>query len=108
MLESPANAKSPDAGRLRDHLESVARQTGHRDERLDAVRLPDGVEYLWSTWLEIRLGGSEGFGGIRLTWRDLADWRAVTGVALDAFEVEAIMAMDAAFRAGAAKERGDA
>lgn len=64
------------------------------------MKPPEGFEYLWSLWLEIRQGGSEGFGGIRLTWRDLADWQAVTAVALDAFEVEAIMAMDAAFRAG--------
>lgn len=70
--------------------------------------MPEGLEYLWSLWLEIRAGASDGFAGLRVTWRDLADWQAVTGIALGSFEVEAIMAMDGAFRAGAAKERTDA
>lgn len=79
-----------------------------RDARLDAVRPPEGFEYLWALWLEIRAGASDGFAGVRVTWRDLADWQAVTGIALGSFETEAIMAMDGAFRAGATKERGDA
>jgi hypothetical protein len=41
--------------------------------------------------------------GARVTWRDLADYQTVTGIALDAFEAEAIMAMDSALR-GALEE----
>jgi len=35
---------------------------------------------------------------VRVTWHDLAQYQAVTGVPLDAFEFEAIMAMDGALR----------
>lgn len=72
-----------------------------RDPHLDAVNPPEGFEYLLPLWVEIQHGASEGFGGVRITWRDLADYQAATGIALDAFEVEAIMAMDAAYRAEA-------
>jgi len=63
------------------------------------VKIPEGFEYLFALFWELRSGGTEGFGGIRLTWRDLADYEAVTGIALDAFEVEAVMSMDSALRA---------
>lgn len=99
MLEGPADKKKPEGGSLREHLESVERQSGFHDPLLDSVKPPEGFEYLLQVWLEVRGGASEGFGGVRLTWRDLADYQAVTGITLDAFEVEAIMAVDGAFRA---------
>lgn len=71
-----------------------------RDPLLDSVKVPEGFGYLWSLFLELRSGGSEGFGGVRITWRDLADYQAVTGQALDGFEVDALMAMDRATRDG--------
>lgn len=92
----PADPKDPKAGSLREHLEATERRGGRRDPRLDGGRPPEGLEYLLGLWMEARQGASEGFGGSRLTWRDLADFQAVTGISLDAFEVEAMMAMERA------------
>lgn len=83
----------------------VERTTGRKHEMLGRDVPPQGFEYLRSLWIEIRQGASEGFGGLRVTWRDLADYQATTGTKLDAFEVEAIMAMDAAFRAASEEEK---
>ena len=60
------------------------------------MKIPDGFDYLWGVFWEVRRGASDGFGGVRVTWRDLAAYGEMTGIALDAFEVEAIMAMDGA------------
>lgn len=85
---------------MRSGLETMERAGMPRDGLLDAVRVPEGFGYLWSLFWELRCGGSEGFGGLRITWRDLADYQAVSGQSLDAFEVDAIMAMDRALRDG--------
>ncbi|MBL8967957.1 MAG: hypothetical protein JNG85_13195 [Spirochaetaceae bacterium] len=89
---------------LRNQLEQIEKQTGRRDPLLDSVKVPEGFEYLWREFWTIRAGAGEGFGGTRVTWRDLADYQAVTGVRFDAFEVEAIMAMDQATSGDVAKE----
>jgi hypothetical protein len=81
-------------------------RTGKRSPRLDAVKVPAGFEYLFSLFWELRSGASEGLGGVRITWRDIADYQAVMGIALDAFEVEAVMEMDHA-TAGAIAEAND-
>lgn len=66
---------------------------------MDEASPPPGFEYLWDLFWEIRSGASGGgMDGVRLSWRDLADYQSVTGIPLDPFEVEAIMAMDAAAR----------
>lgn len=54
---------------------------------------------MWALFWQLRQGASEGFSGARITWRDIADYQLVTGTTLDAFEVEAVMAMDGALRA---------
>lgn len=70
---------------------------------LDKDRPPKGFEYLWLIFWEIRSGASEGASGVRITWRDLVDYCAITGIELDAFEVEAIMAMDSAIQKAVAE-----
>lgn len=67
--------------------------------------MPDGFEYLWAIFWELRRGVSAGFSGASVTWRDLADYQAVTGIRLGAFDIEAVMAMDGALNAALAEER---
>lgn len=69
-----------------------------RDPLLDSVKVPQGFEYLWELFWQIRSGASTGFSGSAITWRDMQAYQDVTGVFLDGFEVEAIMAMDMAVR----------
>ena len=83
---------------MRAQLEQVEKSTGHRDSLLDSVVIPDGFRYLWELFWEIRSGSSEGMSGSKVTWRDLSDYQALTGITLDAWEIEAVMAMDSAIR----------
>ena len=110
-IAPPATAEERKAGikpaTLRKTLEKVEKQTGIRDGRLDAVHVPAGLEYLWAAFWEVYGGATEGMGGIRITWRDLADYERVTGIGFDAFETEAIMAMDGALRAAFAERSDD-
>jgi len=90
---------------LRQKLEKVEKQTGIRDPRLDSVKIPEGFRYLWDLFRTVRGGASEGMSGARITWRDLEAYQDVTGISLDAFEVEAIMAMDEELRDYLAERR---
>lgn len=36
--------------------------------------------------------------GTRITWQDIATWQALHGIALDAFELNAVMQLDAEIR----------
>lgn len=74
---------------LRVHLEQVERSTGHHDERLDAVKIPDGFEYLFEIYFRIRRGEA-------ITYRDIDAYQSVTGYEFDSFELKALFAMDSA------------
>jgi len=89
VLEIPAKQGETS---LRVQLEAVERQTGHHDPRLDSVHRPEGFEYIFDTYWKIRRGQAISYG-------DLADYTLVTGIELDAFEIEAMFAMDAALEA---------
>jgi len=86
--------EKPGAPTLRKQLEQVEKTCGVRDKLLDSVKVPEGFEYLWTLFWEIRAGSSEGMTGVKITWRDLTDWQLISGIELDAFELQAIMAMD--------------
>lgn len=60
------------------------------------VHVPEGFEYLWSIFWELRSGIEAGFSGAKVTWRNVLDYQEVTGFELSAWEVEAVRAMDAA------------
>lgn len=66
----------------------------------EAPPLPDGCEQLWLDFLALHeCRGSNGFGPSRISWRDLADWQAITGARLEPWQVDAISAADVAFMA---------
>lgn len=73
--------------------------SGIRDPKLDAVRIPAGFEYLWRWFSDLRAGCMEGMSGTHITWQDISHWQALRGIAMDAFELDAIMQMDAEIRA---------
>lgn len=73
-------------------LEQVERSTGHHDERLDSVKIPEGFEYLFDIYLKLRRGQA-------LTYLDLVAYQDITGKEFDAFEIDALFAMDSAMEA---------
>ncbi len=77
---------------MRVQLEQVERSVGHHDERLDSVKIPQGFEYLFEIYLKLRRGQA-------LTYNDLVSYQSITGKVFDAFEVDALFAMDSAMEA---------
>jgi len=96
--------KHPGLGTIEKALRDREAKTGKRSPMLDAVEVPEGFVYLFGMFWEIKRGAAEGMNGSKITWHDLADYQALTGIALDAFEVEAIMAMDSAVTNAAREE----
>lgn len=84
---------------LKDHLESIARQTGVVPDQLaDAPPCPEGCELLWADFKRLHgMRGSNGFAPDRITYRDVEAMNNVRGFALPAWQVEAILAADAEF-----------
>lgn len=61
----------------------------------DAPPLPDGLESLWSDFLELHDSrGSTGWGPARITFTDLQAWQSVRGTMLTPFEVDCIRRAD--------------
>lgn len=92
---------------LRTHLESVHRQTGRMPKALaDAPKLPRGCAALWGDFLELHNSRSFGPGGpLRISFLDLDAYQRVRGFGLEAWEIAAIRAADAAFLGFKAEQR---
>lgn len=89
---------------LRDHLESIARQTGVVPEQLaDAPDCPEGCERLWRDFLELHSmrGMIPVAGGApipsRITFHDIDAMQRVRGVTLRPWQVNAVLAADMAY-----------
>ena len=88
---------------LRATLETVERTTGIHDEQLDVTDIPEGFESLYLHFLSLRTGE-------RITYTEIANYQAVTGVRLNPIQLAAIMSMDRAASsaiAEAIKENSD-
>ena len=94
--------KMPDGSPLRAHLLAEARATGRPDPALTA-RVPPAGTALWRTFTQLRGRGPGLSGG--LTHGELAAWQQLHGVALTAWEVDTLLAMDDACQEQAAKQQ---
>lgn len=92
---------------MREHLANYQKQTGKVHPRMaEAVELPDGLETLWSDFLELHSSrGSNGFGPSRITFTDIDAWQRVNGVKLRPWQVEAIRRADNAYLASLPKPK---
>jgi hypothetical protein len=87
-----------DGSRLRDHLESVERQTGKRPAQLDGPDLPDQGAHLWGWFADLSRGRQMGgMGPSRLTYADMQAWIALMGVAVEPWEIRALLRIDSAW-----------
>lgn len=89
---------------LRDHLESIHRQTGVMPEQLaNAADCPEGCERLWRDFLELHSmrGMIPVAGGAplpcRITHHDIDAMQRVRGFAFRPWQVNAILAADLAY-----------
>lgn len=94
---------------LRQHLQSLYRQTGEMPAQLaEAPCLPDGLAYLWADFLELHQSRAPGFAApTRISWADLDSYQRVRGVVFEGWEIEAIRRADSAFLTHMAEARRD-
>ena len=89
-----------DGKTLFDHLEQAAKALGFWPQDYEPIPPPDGSQFVWEIFWELRNAAAQGFSGpMRLCFNDLAAWQQVRGVRLGNFVVDMLLAMDAAYMA---------
>lgn len=82
---------------------SAWRQTGRKPAELrDAPPLPPLAAHVWAYYAELHRSRDEnGWGAQGLKMREIEAWSRLRRVSLDPWELDAILAIDRAFRAAA-------
>lgn len=88
-----------DGATVREHLESVQRQTGVLHEALQG-ETPEGLLYLWEWFgrMNMRRPSMDGMPG-PITNTEMKAWAELHGVRLSPFEVEVLDGLDSLFLA---------
>lgn len=90
---------------MREHLESLERQTRETPPELIGPDLPEGAAHVLGWFGELnRTRSNNGFGPNPIGYQDIASWSQLTGTRPGTMEVDWIMALDGAFLALAAKQ----
>ena len=97
-------AKQDDGATLRDHLESIERQTGRTPEQLQPVDCPEAVRYLWEYFRSMNIRrASSGFGSIMhegagrrnpISHGEMESWARRNRFTLEPFEEQALDALE--------------
>lgn len=95
-------APQPDGRPLREHLTHAAKHVASLAAELVPPVLPAACRQVWGWWTELAHARPQsGLGGLGpLPYSELAAWATLTGRVVAPIEVEALQAMDAAWRQG--------
>lgn len=105
MTQFRLSKRQTDGKTLREHLESVRRQTGKTPPELEGSdEAPEMTDDWWLWWCELSGGRQQGFGASPLTWSDIVSWMRLTARRLTALDIAAIRAIDAAFLTACAEK----
>lgn len=87
----------PDGFTQRDHLISAERATGEWIPELHPPELPADCALIWHTYIELHNARTSGDASPeRISWPDLLAWQTVRKVDLNPWEIDTLLAMDAA------------
>lgn len=93
--EFSLNARQKDGATLRDHLESVYRQTRIMPKELEPKELPYAISYLWEWFMELQRGRQYGMSGaLPLSYSDIKAWAELTGKMPQCWEIDVIKQID--------------
>lgn len=88
-------AVQSDGAQLRDHLESLERQTGASPPGLAGPDCPPSLAHVWIWYCELAaVRGSTGFGPARIDYAGIEAWSRLTGACPTPFEVDCLIALD--------------
>ena len=87
-----------DGSILYEHLQQLEKSTGKWPSEYEPIPPPEGTEYIWDIFWELRGSAHVGFGGPeRLSFADIDAWERVRELKLASFVIDLIVAMDVAF-----------
>lgn len=84
---------------MREHLESVEKQTGLELEELNGPVFPDLLSHIWSAFSDLSNVRGEGVSGPSpIDYKQITDWSNLTGTPVLPWEVKAITKLDITYR----------
>jgi len=90
--------RQKDGASLREHLESVHRQTGRMPDQLEPVEIPYYIKYIWEWFCSMSNGrGYAEWGAMPLTYSEIKAWAELTKCEPMAWEVEILKKIDNIF-----------
>lgn len=105
--EFRVGARQPDGNTLREHLLSVARQTGQTPQALVGdTELPEDADYLWNWFNRLSNRRQVGMAPGPLTWPQIEAFFRLMKVRADEWELRALELLDNAWLESLAEERG--
>ena len=90
-------ARQHDGRSLREHLESVERQTGERHELLEDAEPPEDAEYLWQWFCRLSSRRQSGMGPGPITWPQIESFFRCQGIIPEDWELKALELVDNAW-----------
>lgn len=101
-------APQPDGSTLAEFGASIQEQTGSWPEDIpEPPDIPPALEHLWAWFWQLRTANpSAGFGPAPLSFGEMDAWQRVTGNQLEPWQVDVLLAMDAAFLTAQPKTAG--
>lgn len=105
--EFQLNARQKDGDTLREHLESVYRQTHKMPEQLKPLELPAALEYIWNWFCELH-GGRQygGFGAMSISYSEIYAWVELTKADPSPWEIGLLKQLDHIYLTEAYKNGG--
>ena len=99
-------ARQPDGRSLREHLQSVQRQTGFTSEALDGdTELPEDGDYLWVWFNRLSNRRQVGMAPGPLTWDQIKAFFRLIKIVPEEWELRALELLDNAWLESLAEER---
>lgn len=96
-------ARQKDGSTLRQHLQAAAAMSGVADPLLEVPRVPVAARALWATFLTLSAVRRSGMGPHPLTLTDIEAWCRLADVRLTPWELDTLIALDAASLRAAAE-----
>lgn len=89
-------SKQDDKGiSLRQHLETVERQTGNRPQELNLPEFPELLSLVWRIFIDLSNSRNQGFsGGSPITYEQMKAYAEITGNTIGPVQAEIIQKLD--------------
>lgn len=92
-----------DGATLRQHLQRAYENTRRADPLLDAPPVPRAARAVWEAFVQLASSRASGMGLSPISLADIEAWCRLSGITLTPWELDTLLALDAAALTEAAK-----